>query len=163
MILYKTGRGFLQFIMLLSTLALGCTTIKTNEYTDKNRLRQTTLYCDSFMIYTMCAEDLNGNGEVDLFFFEDDDQIFFYRKGYLNNAITSHLFHSCMQEMDNDLVKIGSKLFQIKKSGDIVQRISIQTKLMAFYVSYLPVISSCQRTSTEDNYEENDFDYNDYF
>ena len=67
------------------------------------------------MIYTMCAEDLNRDGEVDLFFFEDDDQIFFYRKGYLRDIINSHLFHPCMEEMSDDLVGLGSRLFLIKK------------------------------------------------
>ena len=115
------------------------------------------------MIYTMCAEDLNSDGEVDLFFFEDDDQIFFYRKGYLKNIISSHLFHPCMREMTDDLVRLGSRLFLIKKDEISVNKIAIQTKLMAIYISYLPAINSCQEANELENNYENSFDHDEFF
>ena len=150
----------LTFLVLMSS---GCSSTKPSVSIEKNRLQLSLLYCDSFMIYTMCAEDLNRDGEIDLFFFEDDDQIFFYKKGSLKNIITSHLFHPCMREMTNDLVKLGSRLFLIKKDADFVHKIAIQTKLMAFYISYLPVINSCQEANEQENNDEDSFDYEEFF
>ena len=115
------------------------------------------------MIYTMCAEDLNSDGEVDLFFFEDDDQIFFYRKGYLRDIINSHLFHPCMEEMSDELVRLGSRLFLIKKDDISINKIAIQTKLMAMYISYLPAINSCQEANELEKKEENSFDQDEFF
>ena len=115
------------------------------------------------MIYTMCAEDLSRDGKVDLFFFEDDDQIFFYRKGYLKDIINSHLFHPCMEEMSDDLVGLGSRLFLIKKDEISVNKIAIQTKLMAMYISYLPAINSCQEANNAETHDENFFDEDEFF
>ena len=150
-------------LTFLTLISLGCSSTKPGMSIENNRPKLSLLYCDSFMIYTMCAEDLNRDGEVDLFFFEDDDQIFFYRKGYLKNIITSHLFHPCMREMTNDLVRLGSRLFLIKKDGNFVHKIAIQTKLMASYISYLPVINSCQEANELDNNDENSFDHDEFF
>ena len=144
-------------------IGLGCSSTKPRISVEKDQLRSPLLYCDSFMIYTMCAEDINRDGEVDLFFFEDDDQIFFYRKGYLKNIISSHLFHPCMREMTDDLVRLGSKLFLIKKDEISVNKIAIQTKLMAIYISYLPAINSCQEANELENNDENSFDYDEFF
>ncbi len=150
-------------LTFLTLISLGCSSTKTGVNIENNRPRLSLLYCDSFMIYTMCAEDLNKDGEVDLFFFEDDDQIFFYRKGYLKNIISSHLFHPCMREMTEDLVRLGSKLFLIKKDEISVNKIAMQTKLMAIYISYLPAINSCQEANELENNDENSFDYDEFF
>ena len=150
-------------LIFLTLISLGCSSTKPVVSIEKNRARLSSLYCDSFMIYTMCAEDLNRDGKVDLFFFEDDDQIFFYRKGYLKNIISSHLFHPCMREMTDDLVRLGSRLFLIKKDEISVNKIAIQTKLMAFYISYLPVINSCQEANEQENNDEDSFDYEEFF
>ena len=144
-------------------IGLGCSSTKPRISVEKDQLRSPLLYCDSFMIYTMCAEDLNSDGEVDLFFFEDDDQIFFYRKGYLKNIISSHLFHPCMREMTDDLVRLGSRLFLVKKDEISVNKIAIQTKLMAIYISYLPAINSCQEANELENNYENSFDHDEFF
>ena len=138
---------FTLFFALMIVFALGCSNIKKNEDRLVRNELISSLYCDQFMIYTMCAEDLTGSGEVDLFFFEDDDQIFFYREGSLQNAMSTHLFHPCMQKMHDDLVVVGSKLLSLKKKGALLERMSLQTKLMSFYIRYLPVISSCQRSN----------------
>ncbi len=117
-----------------------------------------SLYCDSFMIYTMCAEDITGDGGVDLFFFEDDDQIFFYREQSLLKIVDKHLFHPCMKKMDNNLLNIGSQLFFIQNKDDLIQRVSLKTRLMGLYISYLPIINSCQANSNaEDFYDEEDY------
>ena len=142
---------------------LGCSSTKPRISVEQDQLRSPLLYCDSFMIYTMCAEDINRDGEVDLFFFEDDDQIFFYRKGYLKDIINSHLFHPCMEEMSDDLVGLGSRLFLIKKDEISVNKIAIQTKLMAMYISYLPAINSCQEANNAENHDENFFDEDEFF
>ncbi len=158
--LKKTCYLILTFLTLIS---LGCSSTKRGVNVEKNQPRFSLLYCDSFMLYTMCAEDLNRDGEVDLFFFEDDDQIFFYRKGYLKNIISSHLFHPCMREMTDDLVRLGSRLFLIKKDGISVNKIAIQTKLMAIYISYLPVINACQEANELKKNDENSFDHDEFF
>ncbi|MDG1988394.1 MAG: hypothetical protein P8J18_10465 [Halieaceae bacterium] len=161
--LFDLKKVYYLSLTFLTLISLGCSSTKPGVSIENNRPHLSLLYCDSFMIYTMCAEDLNRDGEVDLFFFEDDDQIFFYRKGYLKNIITSHLFHPCMREMTNDLVKLGSRLFLIKKDADFVYKIAIQTKLIAFYISYLPVINSCQEANEIENNDENSFDYEEFF
>ena len=150
-------------LIFLTLISLGCSSTKPVVSIEKNRPPLSSLYCDSFMIYTMCAEDFNRDGEVDLFFFEDDDQIFFYKKGYLKNIISSHLFHPCMREMTDDLVRLGSRMFLIKKDGDFVNKMAIQTKLMAIYISYLPVINSCQKANELGHSDENSFDHDEFF
>ena len=159
----KSSKVDFLFLILLAFTISGCSTTAKNKNVQNDEYRDSSLYCDSFMTYTMCAEDLTGNGEVDLFFFEDDDQIFFYRQGFLRKAISSHLFHPCKQQMEEGLVRAGSKLLLINREENFVQRISLQTKLMAFYISYLPVINSCQEAGERGNDSTNSFDYDEYF
>ena len=68
-----------------------------------------------------------------------------------------------MRGMTDDLVRLGSRLFLIKKDGDFVDRVAIQTKLMAIYISYLPVINSCQKVNESGNSDENSFDHDEFF
>ncbi len=149
---------FLVLLCMLSiTFCVSCSNlIKRNMDSGINPV--SSLYCDGFMIYTMCAEDVTGDGVVDLFFFEDDDQIFFYREDSLMKIVDKHLFHPCMEKMNSDLLKVGSQLFFIQNSDDLVQRMSLKTRLMAIYISYLPAIHSCQSVgSTADFSEEEEY------
>ena len=148
---------FILFSLISVTLSLGCSNA-TRRNMDSEIYPISSLYCDSFMIYTMCAEDITGDGEVDLFFFEDDDQIFFYRERSLMKIVDKHLFHPCMEKMNNNLLNIGSQLFFIQNKEDLVQRMSLKTRLMGIYISYLPVINSCQPNgSTADFNDEEDY------
>ena len=40
-----------------------------------------SLYCENFLIYDLCAQDLDGDGVVEYVYFEDSRDVFIYRKG----------------------------------------------------------------------------------
>ena len=37
--------------------------------------------CDTYLIQSMCVQDLQGDGVVDLIYFTDTEEIFMYRSG----------------------------------------------------------------------------------
>ena len=37
--------------------------------------------CDSYLIMTMCVQDLHGDGSVDMIYFTDTNEVFMYQDG----------------------------------------------------------------------------------
>ena len=119
-------------------------------------------YCDNFLIYEMCAQDLNQDGEAELVFFTDTNEIFLYRDGtepVLPGALS---MHRCAQPMNEDILRDTSRLFYISDNTSYLERSDIKGSLMVSYVSFLPRLAGCSATEqvvSDQPADEFDFEF----
>ena len=120
-----------------------------------------TLYCDNFLIYDMCAQDVDGDGIVEWVYFEDTNEIFLVRDGIDAPLPTELAAHRCMQKMDDAIVQNTSQLFYISDETNYIERADIKSALMFSYVGYMPRVMRCnqgrQAVSAEPVGDEFDF------
>lgn len=119
-------------------------------------------YCDNFLVYEMCAQDLNKDGEVELVFFTDTNEVFLYRGGtepVLSGALS---MHRCAQPMNEDIIRNTSRLFYISDETTYLERSDIRGSLMMSYVSFLPRLAGCSETQqvvSDQPADEFDFEF----
>lgn len=102
-----------------------------------------TLYCDSFLIYDMCAQDLDQDGVVELVYFADTSEVFLWRGDSHEHLPDNLAMHRCAQQMDDDVVNTTSLLFYIDDETDYLERVDIKSSLMFSYVNYMPRVMRC--------------------
>jgi len=101
------------------------------------------VYCDNFLIYDMCAQDLNSDGVVELVYFTETREVFMFREG-AQRRVPRHLdMHRCARPMDEDLVATTSRLFFIDDDTPFLQKQDIRGSMMLKYVSYMPEVTAC--------------------
>ena len=119
-------------------------------------------YCDNFLIYEMCAQDLDQDGEVELVYFTDSKEVFLYRDGSETGLPGTLSMHRCAQPMNDDIVRNTSRLFYISDETTYLERSDIRGSLMMSYVSYLPRVAGCsesQQVVSDRPVDEFDFEF----
>lgn len=100
-------------------------------------------YCDSFLIYDMCAQDLDRDGEVELVYFADTNEVFLYRDESDAELPLQLTMHRCALPMNEEIIQSTSRLFLISDETSLLERSDIRGSLMLSYVSYLPRVAAC--------------------
>ena len=119
-------------------------------------------YCDNFLIYDMCAQDLDQDGRVELVYFTDTREVFLYRDGSERNLPGVLSMHRCAQPMNEDIIRNTSRLFYISEDTTYLERSDIRGNLMLSYVSYLPRVTGCsqrQQVVSDEPPDEFDFEF----
>lgn len=137
--------GFLRLpILLLCSLLIACGS------TDRDGLRPvSSLYCDSFMTYDMCARDTNADGVVEFVFFGDTRDIFMYREGAEATFPREFGVHRCAQLMGEGLVATTSRLFYIDEDTTYLERQDIRGAMMIRYIALMPKVTACNMRAEE--------------
>lgn len=121
---------------LALTFALaGCTMQPVVQY------EATNTHCARYLIYDMCAHDVNMDGETDYFFFADDDQIFLLRDGF---EATDRPLHPCYQVMSAGLQSVANDTLDPKVQNDPTLTRKTKQALLTNYLKLFPTISACQ-------------------
>ena len=102
-----------------------------------------SLYCDNFMIYDLCARDTNRDGIVDYVFFDDSKEIFMYRDSLPRRLPADIGVHRCVRAMDEALVETTSRMFYIDDSTSLLEKTDIRGALMIKYIAWLPEVTAC--------------------
>jgi hypothetical protein len=100
-------------------------------------------YCDNFLIYDMCARDVNRDGVVDVVYFTDTKEVFMYhpdREGNLPNDLG---VHRCVMPMDEDIVATTNRVFYVDESTPFLEKQDIKGAMMVKYVANLPEVTAC--------------------
>jgi hypothetical protein len=95
------------------------------------------------MIYEMCVTDLNSDGVIEFVYFEGSRQAFMYRPGTLRRLPKTLTLHPCATEMDDEMVRITSRMFYIDESTTLLEKTDIRGSLMLRYMAALPEITAC--------------------
>ena len=124
---------------------LACTSLLSCASSGETRalMPVSDLYCDNFLIYEICAQDMNRDGIVELVYFSDTNEVFLYREGTESQVPDALTMHNCVQMMDDDIVNNASQLFYISDQTPYIERLDIKGALMFSYMGYMPRVSRC--------------------
>ena len=117
-------------------------------------------YCDSYFIYDMCIKDVNADGQADLMYFQDTDEIFMLVKEFFNDDFAGLIRHKCLQEMDDGLRNTSTKVLAAQLESTVLERAQLKSQLILHYTRYLTKINRCFKPNdknTSDQEAEEDF------
>ena len=125
-------------LALTALLLVGCAGQRTIETEVGGRL-----VCDTMFLYEMCAQDLTGNGQVDLLYFSDTNEIFMYRAG-TEDIVTQVLpLHRCAVAMPPDTLDYSTRLMYATEDMGTMERLDLKRRLIRNYLNERPVIDAC--------------------
>jgi hypothetical protein len=105
------------------------------------------LYCDNFLVYEMCAQDMNRDGIVEYVYFPDSNEIFMYRAGTDGEVPAELQMHRCAVMMDEDLVATTSRVFFVDEATSYLEKQDIRGAMLIKYISYMPGVTACTMQS----------------
>ena len=120
---------------LISIGLIGCSVQPVAQFEAANT------HCARYMIYDMCAHDVDRDGVTDYFFFADDDQVFLTRSGFSPSDRPPHV---CMQTMGPKLQVIANNVLDPDVQADPVRTRATKQGLLTEYLKLFPRISTCQ-------------------
>lgn len=133
----------LNFLVLISITLAGC------QLVDHGVRPVSNLYCDNFLVYDICAQDLNRDGVVELVYFEDSREVFMYRDGADAEIPTGLEMHRCARVMGDDLVATTSRLFFVDETTTYLARTDIRGQMLLKYIAFLPGVTACNMRAME--------------
>lgn len=117
-----------------------------------------SLYCDSFMIYDMCAQDVDGDREVDFLYFDDTKEIFMITEQYQDQTFPGLIRHKCLQILNDGIRNTSTTILNLPDDASRLRRSQLKSRLLAGYAYYLPTINKCMgEEELDDDFGESDF------
>ena len=101
------------------------------------------VYCDNFLVYEMCAEDVENDGIVEYVYFADTLEVFLFRQGAKENIPSRLERHRCIRVMDEELVATTNRVFGVTDETTFLEKQDIRGAMMIKYFAYLPEITAC--------------------
>ncbi len=123
-------------LLLLITLT-GCGFLAVGERPANSH------YCDKFLIYDMCAQDLDRDGIVEYVYFPDSREVFMYRSEEELELAEDLGMHRCAMMMDDELVATTSRVFFVDDETTYLQKQDIRGAMLIRYISHLPRMTAC--------------------
>ena len=127
--------------MILLSLVLILTGCANNTQQAPVQLHGKTV-CDSYLILSMCVQDLYGDDTVDIVYFTDTKEVFMYQQGRQEAVATVMPFHRCAVPLDEGMQATTNRI--LKRSDlSISEELEITRDLIANYVAAKPAIDAC--------------------
>lgn len=127
---------FLQFFCVLLLLA-SCSSLSDGARPVNAQ------YCDNFLIYDMCARDVNRDGVVDVVYFTDTKEVFMYHPDREGNFPNDLGVHRCAMPMDEDIVATTNRVLYVDESTPFLEKQDIKGAMMVKYVANMPEVTAC--------------------
>ena len=110
--------------------------------------------CDTYLIQSMCVQDLQGDGVVDLIYFTDTKEIFMYQNGKRDSVAEVMPFHRCAVPLDAGMQATTNRILN-RENLSLTEELSITVELITNYLAAKPSIDACN-TRFEGNSDEAD-------
>lgn len=127
---------FLQFFCVLLLLA-SCSSLPDGARPVNAQ------YCDNFLIYDMCARDVNRDGVVDVVYFTDTKEVFMYHPDREGNFPNDLGVHRCAMPMDEDIIATTNRVLYVDESTPFLEKQDIKGAMMVKYVANMPEVTAC--------------------
>jgi hypothetical protein len=98
--------------------------------------------CDTYLIQSMCVQDLQGDGVVDLIYFTDTKEIFMYRSGKRDSVAQVMPFHRCAVPLDAGMQATTNQILN-REDLSLTEELSITMELIANYLAAKASIDAC--------------------
>ena len=143
-------------LVLLSLVAIMAGCASTPE-TAPRQANSTTI-CDSYLILSMCVQDLQGDGTVDMVYFTDTNEAFMYQDGKQGEVAEVMPFHRCAVPLDEGMQATTNRILN-RSDLSLSEELDITRELISNYVAAKPTIDACNarfEDSTADNMQQDD-------
>ena len=98
--------------------------------------------CDTYLIQSMCVQDLQGDGVVDLIYFTDTKEIFMYQNGKRDLVAEVMPFHRCAVTLDAGMQATTNRILN-REDLSLTEELSITMELITNYLTAKPSIDAC--------------------
>ena len=98
--------------------------------------------CDTYLIQSMCVQDLQGDGVVDLIYFTDTKEIFMYQNGKRDSVAEVMPFHRCAVPLDAGMQATTNRILN-RENLSLTEELSITVELITNYLAAKPSIDAC--------------------
>jgi len=109
----------------------------------------TSLYCDNFLVYRMCARDMDSDGVVEFVYFEASEEVFMWREGARDDIPADMKLHQCAEVMDPELVATTNRVFFVDDETSYLERQDIRGGMMIRYITKLPRVAACNMRANQ--------------
>ncbi len=106
--------------------------------------------CDSYLILSMCVQDLHGDGTVDLIYFTDTKEVFMYQEGKKDSVAEVMPFHRCAVPLGENMQATTNRILNRSDLG-LREELSITRELISNYVAAKPSIDACNAQFEDDS------------
>jgi hypothetical protein len=144
------------FVLILSLILFGCSSQQQLDVPDEAETLSAQ-YCDLFLIYDMCAVDVDIDGDTDVLYFGDTKEVFMYDASVSQNYYQNYPIHACAQEMDENMKAASNSLLRVNDDMSFGERFSIKKNLMMSYARYFKQVRECREALAENTLEEDSF------
>ena len=98
--------------------------------------------CDTYLLFSMCVQDIDGDNTVDMVYFTDTKEAFMYQEG--KQALVGRVmpFHRCAVPLDTGMQATTNRLLE-RDTLSLTEEISITKELIVNYASAKPAIDAC--------------------
>ena len=98
--------------------------------------------CDSYLILSMCVQDLHGDDTVDMIYFTDTKEVFMYQDGKQDSVAEVMPFHRCAVPLDEGMQATTNRILN-RNDLSLGEEMSITRDLISNYVAAKPTIDAC--------------------
>ena len=98
--------------------------------------------CDTYLIQSMCVQDLQGDGVVDLIYFTDTKEIFMYQNGKRDLVAEVMPFHRCAVTLDAGMQATTNRILN-REDLSLTEELSITMELITNYLAAKLSIDAC--------------------
>lgn len=116
--------------------------------------------CDSYLILSMCVQDLHGDGTVDMIYFTDTREVFMYQDGQQDSVAEVMPFHRCAVPLDEGMQATTNRILN-RSDLSLSEELDITRELIYNYVAAKPTIDACnarfEDTTAGNTQQDDDF------
>ena len=125
-------------LMAVALILVGCA--QTPSMSPQQSAGKTV--CDTYLIQSMCVQDLQDDGVVDLIYFTDSEEIFMYQSGKRDVVAGVMPFHRCAVPLDAGMQATTNRILN-REDLSLTEELSITMELIANYLAAKPSIDAC--------------------
>ena len=126
------------FTYVLVLLLAGCAS-STPPRTE-NAVGKTV--CDTYLILSMCVQDISGDDTVDMIYFTDTNEIFMYQQGRRSAVANVMPFHRCAVPLNEDMQATTNRILN-RSDLSLGEELEITRQLITNYIAAKPTIDAC--------------------
>lgn len=98
--------------------------------------------CDTYIIMSMCVQDLNVDGTVDMVYFTDTLEVFMYQEGHESAVEQVMPFHQCAVPLSAEMQATTNRILN-RENLSFTEELDITRDLIASYSAAKPTIDAC--------------------
>jgi hypothetical protein len=102
----------------------------------------TPVVCDSYIVLSMCVEDVTGDSTVDIVYFTDTNEVFMYQEGRRDVVPEQMAFHRCAVPLNEGMQTTTNRILQ-RDNLSFTEQLDITRLLIANYTAAKPTIDAC--------------------